>query len=304
MYIRRTLKELGNLAVDEIGFCVGIYWKSVTGRRVPEGMISPNCRLAYVLFTGFDPARRFHQLLTRQGVERLPSKSVRLMSVEHDGQRLRGVAVVVVVSPDRDHATGLRRAPACDNQRGYRRFFAEQARQRRPQRPWWDNEIGDDLVGDRFEPHGVTFGAEYAERQADEELDRELDRLEAEYDEKLWWYGNSTRRTRYPPALGSVQELFTYARKQELDTEEFARRNREQSTDRWLSEQREHDRQRQRELDADQADVAAALATPRRGRKHTADQDWLGTEQTIKARKGLKQLYRDAEPRPRRPAKA
>lgn len=57
MYIRRTLKELGNLAVDEIGFCVGIYWKSVTGRRVPEGMISPNCRLAYVMFTGFDPAR-------------------------------------------------------------------------------------------------------------------------------------------------------------------------------------------------------------------------------------------------------
>lgn len=304
MYIRRTLKELGNLAVDEIGFCVGIYWKSVTGRRVPEGMISPNCRLAYVLFTGFAPARRFHQLLTRQGVERLPHTSIRLMSVEYDGLRLRGIAVVAIVSPDREHASGLRRAPTCDEQRGYHRFFAEQAREARAQRPWWDNELGDELAGDdRFEQHGLMPGTDYANRQADEELERELTRLETEFDEKLWWYGNTTRRTKYAPALGSVQELFAYARKQDLDPEEFARRNREQSTDRWLTDQREQDRQRQQELDADQAEIAAALATPRRGRKHIDDQDWLTTEQTIKARRDLKQLYRDAEPRPRRPAK-
>ena len=87
MYVRRTLKELGELALNEIGFCVGIYWRSVTGSRVPKGMISANCRLAYVLFTGYEPAYRFHALLTRQGVERLPSYRVRLVQIDHGGQR-------------------------------------------------------------------------------------------------------------------------------------------------------------------------------------------------------------------------
>lgn len=84
-----------------------------------------------------------------------------------------------------------------------------------------------------------------------------------------------------------MQELFAYARKQELDPEEFARRNRE--------------RQRQQDRDADQAEIATALHTPRRGRKHTVDQTWLTTEGALKARKGLRHIYHDAAPRPRRP---
>lgn len=301
MYVRRTLKELGELAIVETGFCVGIYWRSVTGRRVPEGMISPNCRLAYVLFTGFDPAYRFHTLLTRQGVERLPRHRVRLVRIQHDGQTAVGVAVVAVVSPDTQNATGFRRAPACEEQVGYQRYFRELARARSPQRPWWDSEIGDAFEGDRFAQHELRPGFDYAERQADEQLERELDRIEADYNEKLWWYGEHNRRTKYPPALGSVQELFAYARKQELDSEEFARRNRYRQSEQWLNEQRERDRQRQQELDADQAEIAGALSTPRRGRKHGNDQDWLATQETLKARKAIKHIYRDAAPRPPRP---
>jgi hypothetical protein len=301
MYVRRTLKELGELATREIGFCVGIYWRSVRGSRVPRGQISANCRLAYVLFTGFAPAQRFYDLLTRLKADRLPRHKIRLVQVEHAGQSAIGVAVIAIVSPDRANATGFRRAPTHEQQPGYQQYFRTRALARQPQRPWWDGELGDDLDGERFEQHELAPDRAYAERQADEELERELDRLEAEYDEKLWWYGDSHRRAKYPPRLGSVRELFAYARRQELDPEEFARRNRDKQAERWLSEQHQRDRQRQQELDADQAEVEAAIHPPRRGRTHAHDQDWLGTEATIKARKGLKHLYRDAAPHPARP---
>lgn len=304
MYVRRTLKELGELATREIGFCIGIYWRSVRGSRVPVGQISANCRLAYVLFTGFAPAQRFYDLLTRLKADRLPRHTIRLVRVEHNGQAATGVAVIAIVSPDSSNSKGFRRAPAHERQPGYQQYFRKRALARQPKRPWWDSELGDDLDSERFEPFDLRPGRDYAERQADEELERALDRLEAEYDEKLWWYGDTRRRAKYPPRLGSVRELFAYARKQELDPEEFARRNRDKQAERWLSEQHQRDRQRQQELDADQAEVEAAIHTPRPGRTHAADQDWLGTEATIKARKGLKRLYRDVAPRPARPSGA
>jgi hypothetical protein len=304
MNVRYTLKELGDLAVGEIGFCVGIHWRSVTGSCVPPGMISPNCRLAYVLFSGFAPAYRFHDLLARKQADRLPRHKIRLVRVEHSGQTMVGVAVIAVVSPDRDQAAGLRRAPAHHRQPGYQRFFQARSARTNPPPAWWESELGDTPDTDRFAAHGIEPMADYAERQADEELERELDRLEAAYDEKLWWHGASGRRTKYPPKLGSVRELFAYARRQEITPDEFARRNRERKTERWLNEQHERDRQRQQQIDADQAEIAAALSTPRRGRAHADDQDWLATEQTLKARKGMKHLYRDAAPRPPRPYQA
>jgi hypothetical protein len=292
------------LATRQIGFCVGIYWRSVRGSRVPVGQISANCRLAYVLFTGFAPAQRFYDLLTRLKADRLPRHKIRLVQVEHEGQSATGVAVIAIVSPDSRNATGLRRAPAHERQPGYQQYFRRRALARQSQRPWWDGDLGDEIDGERFEPFELAPGRDYAERQADEELERELDRLEAEYDEKLWWYGDTRRRAKYPPRLGSVRELFAYARRQELDPEEFARRNRDKQAERWLSEQHQRDRQRQQELDADQAEVASALHSPRPGHKHADDEAWLTTEATIKARKGLKYLYRDAAPRPPRPRKA
>ncbi|GAB4448920.1 MAG: hypothetical protein OHK0015_53860 [Chloroflexi bacterium OHK40] len=304
MNVRYTLKELRDLAVNETGFCVGVYWRSVTGSCVPEGMVSANCRLAYVLFSGFAPAYRFYDLLTRKQADRLPRHKIRLVEVAHTGQRMVGVAVVAVMSPNRARAEGLERAPDHHRQPGYQRFFQAQALRTSQSPAWWEHELGDTFGDDTPEVQEFQPGREYAERQADEETEHILDRLEAEYDEKLWWYGTPGRRTKYPPALGSVQELFAYARKQELDPEEFARRNRERQSEQWLSEQHARDRSHQQELDADQAEVSAALCTTRRGRRHADDQGWLATEQTLRARKGLKHLYRDAAPRPRRPREA
>ena len=296
MNVRYTLKELSDLAVNETGFCVGVYWTSVTGSRVPEGMVSARCRLAYLLFSGWAPAYRYHALLARRRADRLPRNHIRLVEVNHGGQRLVGVAVVAVMSPDHNDAEGVHRAPTMDRQPGYQRFFQERAPRTSHTPAWWDHELGDAFDNDTSEVRELQPGREYVERQADEETERVLDRLEAEYDEKLWWYGAPGRRTKYPPALGSVRELFAYARKQELDPEEFARRNRERQTEQWLSEQHARDRKRQQELDADQAEVVAALHTPRPGRAYDDDQQWLATEQTLRARKGLKHLYRDAAP--------
>jgi len=300
MYVRRTLKELEHLAVNEIGFCTGIYWRSVTGSRVPAGMISARCRLAYVLFSGFVPAERFYDLLTRKKTDRLPRHKIRLVLIEHGGQKVTGVAVIAVVSPDSQNATGFTRAPTHQQQPGYQRYFRTRALARLPQRPWWDSELGDNFDDERFEQQELAPARDYAERQADEELERELDRLEAAYDEKLWWYGAARRRAKYPPKLGSVQELFAYARKREVDPEEFARRNRERQTEQWLSEAHQRARTRHHELDADQAEVAAALHTPRPGIANGADKDWLATEQALRARKGLRGIYRDMAARPRR----
>jgi hypothetical protein len=304
MNVRYTLKELSDLAVNETGFCVGIYWRSVTGSRVPEGMVSANCRLAYVLFSGFAPAHRFYDLLARYSADRLPRHTLRLVEVAHAGQRVVGVAVIAVMSPNRARAEGLERAPSHHRQPGYQRFFQARALRTSQTPAWWEHELGDTFDDDTAEAQELQPGREYAERQADEETERILDRLEAEYDEKLWWYGAPGRRTKYPPALGSVRELFAYARKQELDPEEFARRNRERQTEHWLHEQYARDRRHQQELDADQTEVAAALRTPRRGSTHADDQDWLATEQALRARKAMKHLYRDAAPRPRRSYKA
>ena len=300
MKIRYTLKELGKLAVDEIGFCNGIYWKSVTGSRVPEGRITANCRLAYVIFSGFAPAQRFVTLLDRKHVERLPREAIRSVIAECGDVKVVGVAAIVVVSPNCDRATGIQRAPRMDQQPGYHRYFRQLAARSATQRPWWDHELGDDLGDAGVEIHDLQPGREYAERQADEALERELDRLEAEYDEKLWWYGDTRRRAKYAPKLGSVRELFAYARKQELDPEEFARRNRERQAEQWLATERQRERSRQQALDADQAEIAASLRTPRPGTTHAADQDWLVTEEALRARRGLRVVYRDAAAPPRR----
>jgi hypothetical protein len=298
--VRYTLKQLGSWAVDEVGFCAGMYWRTVSDRRGSEGMLSTRRRLAYVVFSGWEPAQRFYLLLMSKRADRLPHTAIRAVRVEHNGQTLVGVAVIAVVSPNSEQAEGFQRAPAFESQRGWERFFAEQARRDSPQRSWWDSELGDEFGGERFEQRAIQPGRDYAERQADEALERELDRLEAEFDEKLWWHGAPGRRSKYAPKLGSVQELFAYARRQEVDPEEFARRNRDKQAERWLSEQRTRDRQRQQELDADHAEVAAALHTPRPGVAHAADEDWLVTEEALKARRGLRVVYRDAAPRPRR----
>ncbi len=295
MKIRYLIDQLQSLAVREIGFCVGTHWRSVTGSRVLEGMISARCRLAYVLFTGFAPTYRFHDLLTRAQADCLPRRHIRLVQITHTGRTIIGVAVIAVVSPDSANPEGFRPAPPHRAQPGYQRFFHQH--QPATQAAWWDDwDRPNGLNAERFD-RDAEAPYDHADRD-DLGLEILLDQLEREYNDKLWWYGAPGRRTKYPPALGSVQELFAYARRKELDLEEIARRNRERQTDQWLSEQHQRDRQRQHDLDADQAEIAAALATSRRGHTHTDDETWQTTVQTFTARK-RRRLYRALDRRSR-----
>jgi hypothetical protein len=302
MDVRRTLKELADLAVAEVGFCTGIAWRSVTGSRVPDGMVSARCRLAYVLFSGFDPAYRFYALLARTGTARLPGNRIRLVTLDHNGRTVVGVAVIAIVSPDSRNPTGFRHAPAYTTQPGYIRYFRARAASQHTA-AWWDDTDDWRDNDERFtdDPGPDRRGCE---ERDDAALELLLDRIEAEYDEKLWWYGVPGRRTQYPPALRSVRELFAYARRPELDPEEIARRNRERQSEQWLIAQHERDRQHQQSLATDQAEIAEALRTPRRGRAYATDEDWLTTEATLRARNALGIVYRDTAPRPRRPRKA
>lgn len=132
MKVRSTLQDLHDLAVHEIGFCVGIHWRSVTGSCVPPGMLSPRCRLAYVLFSGSFPAGRFHALLNHRRVDCLPYDHIRFVSVKHQGRTIVGAAVVAVMTPDSADATGFLRAPAHTAQPGYQRYFRELAQRTNP----------------------------------------------------------------------------------------------------------------------------------------------------------------------------
>jgi hypothetical protein len=70
-------------------------------------MISARCRLAYLLFSGFAPAYRFYELLARRQADQLPRHKIRLVEVSHAGQRMVGVTVIAVMSPDHDDAEGI-----------------------------------------------------------------------------------------------------------------------------------------------------------------------------------------------------
>ncbi|NJO83646.1 MAG: hypothetical protein HC828_13135 [Blastochloris sp.] len=142
MKIRQTLETLQHLAVREIGFCVGLYWRSVTGRTLPPGMVSRRCRLAYVLFSGFAPAERYHALLRRQDSDLLPRDHIRLVCLDHTNRSVTGVAVIAVVSPDRRNPEGFRDAPPHQLQPGYQRYFRELAVRRNPPPAWWDEPDG------------------------------------------------------------------------------------------------------------------------------------------------------------------
>ncbi|NJO82176.1 MAG: hypothetical protein HC828_04785 [Blastochloris sp.] len=85
----------------------------------------------------------------------------------------------------------------------------------------------------------------------DPSLEIRLDHLEAEYSEKLWWY-------RVPGHSGTDANARA-ATSRDRDREEFARRNRERQAEQRVAEIEQRINQRQATLDADQAEVLAAL---------------------------------------------
>ena len=49
--MRYTIEELTDMADSEIGFCVDVHWRSLTGCSIPAAKVNARCPLADVPFT-------------------------------------------------------------------------------------------------------------------------------------------------------------------------------------------------------------------------------------------------------------
>ncbi|WP_129677322.1 hypothetical protein [Candidatus Chloroploca sp. Khr17] len=266
MKIRATMNHLATVAVQEIGFCVGIHWHTVTLTAPPPGALTARCRLVTVLFTGREPAHRYHAVLQRQHLDCHPAAHIRERTVQAADQTLRGFGVTAVLSPQQTAAEGLRQAPPIQHQAGTRRFFARLAQAARPQRPWWDDDAEADNPTDRWTYDAFVHRADAA---YNDELEHELAQIEAAYNAKLSGAGGASRRA----ALASVEALVAYARRREVSPDEFARRNaaRQAEQEAWLATQRQRETERAQALAADAAEVAMALRrSPRARQRRTA----------------------------------
>lgn len=298
--VRATLRELDDLAVNVVGGCVAIAWRT---ERLPG---APPFRLVRVLFRSRWEARLFTGELRRRGWAHLPACRIREVTVADELSPelglLRGWAAAAIISPDPEHPewavaapTPISRQPGVARQARIRELLMERGLERDARegegvhRPTdrlddaWAMLIPDDAEHDERgrlvqEPE-VSYAA-LAELGA---LEREL----------------TARWRRDPRYFQTVDEALAYIRRKD----EAKRRpfSTDDDAKGWLGQARRAGLLRQRELDADQAEVAAALATPRRGRKHAEDADWQELGQALRARGVLRHLYADTRPRPRRP---
>ena len=149
-----TLKQLGQLATDLIGDCVGIRW-----RTLPNG----TGRLAHILFRSRWSARRFVQALQRCRIWCLPADAICFKWLrDDDGRYYYGWAVTAVVKADPKSVVGLKAAPPARFQPGTLLSLS---------------------VGEQERKEGYRQQREPdapSERWADEELERDLDRVDQE----------------------------------------------------------------------------------------------------------------------------
>jgi len=148
-----TLKQLGQLATDQIGDCVGMRWRPLPGSTG---------RLAHVLFRSRWSARRFVQALQRCHIWCLPAEAITFKWLRDDGRDYCGWAVTAVVQADRKNPSGFRAAPPARFQPGTLLSLS---------------------VGDRAPHEGYRQQREPdapTEGWADEELERDLDRIDHE----------------------------------------------------------------------------------------------------------------------------
>ena len=91
-FVTPTLKELGLLATDLIGDCVGMRWQSLPGGRY---------RFVHVLFRSGWSARRFVRALRRRHIWCLPEAAVNFKRLrdENDVEYV-GWAATAIVKPD------------------------------------------------------------------------------------------------------------------------------------------------------------------------------------------------------------
>ena len=153
-FVTPTLKELGLLATDLIGDCVGMRWQSLPGGRY---------RFVHVLFRSRWSARRFVRALRRCHIWCLPEAAVSFKRVRDENDiEYVGWAATAIAKPNPAFLSGWKAAPEARFQPGTLLSLS---------------------VGDREQHEGYRQQREPdapTERWADEELERDLDRIDAE----------------------------------------------------------------------------------------------------------------------------
>ena len=174
-----TLKQLGSIATDEVGDCIGFRWyrPPTTYRRI----VCCYFRSRWAAQQFVRAARRHRCLIFSSVVpERIDAQG----QVVDDARKpafYRVWRATAVAIPDPNHRAGWRKAPPFRDQPGSQRLSDGR---RKGSREWWEHEAGDGAAEerDRFDEPDESGRVEI---EIDDELERDLERIETEVRE--WW---------------------------------------------------------------------------------------------------------------------
>ena len=189
----KSLKQLGQLAIDHVGECVGVRWHP-TGSR--------GYRRAAVYFRYRDAARAFARLARREGFLAADPNTTyyRLndrgdpISHPYEPVTWSGFRVLALVQPDKRNPAGWRPAPAYRDQAATRVWGVITERERQPRNDYRRQHEADAPL----------------EQWLEAEVERELDRITAEVN--AWWRGRGYDQESPEAYLAAVEERKARAR--------------------------------------------------------------------------------------------
>jgi hypothetical protein len=189
----RSLRQLGQLATDRVGECVGVRWQ-------PIG--SQGHRRAAVYFRYLDAARAFARLARRHGFLAVdPDRSYyRLnehgdpISHPYEPVTYQGFQVLALVQPDLRNPDGWRQAPPYRDQAATRAWGILPERERKIRSGYRRQREADAPL----------------EQWLEAEVERELDRITAEVN--AWWRGRGYDQDSPEAYIAAVEERKARAR--------------------------------------------------------------------------------------------
>ena len=174
-----TLKQLGSIATDEVGDCIGFRWyrPRATYRRI----VCCYFRSRWAAQQFIRAARRHRCLVFSSVVRERIDVQGQIVDDARKPAFYRAWRATAVAIPDPNHRTGWQKAPTFRDQPGSQQL--SDGRRKRG-REWWEHEAGDGAAEehDRFDDPNETGRIVI---EIDDELERDLERIEAEVRE--WW---------------------------------------------------------------------------------------------------------------------
>lgn len=260
----KSLKQLGQLAIDHVGECVGVRWQATDSRGY---------RRAAVYFRYRDAARAFARLARREGFLAADPNTIyyRLndkgdpISHPYEPVAWSGFRVLALVQPDPRNMEGWRLAPPYREQPATRAWGAVTERERTKRSDFRRQREADAPL----------------EQWLEAEVERELDRITAEVN--AWWRGRGYDQDSPEAYLATVEERKARARTHKRIAKggpavsPVLRKAVAEGMEQVEQEQAKASayRQRQQQLNrvaADDADVIAELG--RWDGEHISDESW------------------------------